>query len=50
MRQVLKRLPLLQQLTLRGCPVAESDGYPDAALRELPLVEQLDGRRVGSRA
>ena len=49
-RQVLRSLPLLQQLTLRGCPVAEREGYTDAVLRELPLVEQLDGRRVGSRA
>jgi len=46
---VLGSLPLLQQLTLHGCPVAKLDDYPDAMLRELSLVEQLDGRRVGSR-
>ena len=46
---MLGSLPLLQQLTLHGCPVAKLDDYPDAMLRELSLVEQLDGRRVGSR-
>ena len=48
-QQVLKSLPLLHQLTLHGCPVASADDYADAVLRELPLVEQLDGRRVRDR-
>ena len=49
LRQVLKSLPLLRQLTLYGCPVAKADDYADNVLRELPLVEQLDGRRVRDR-
>ena len=48
-RQVLTSLPLLHQLTLHGCPVAKADDYAEAVLRELPLVEQLDGRRVRDR-
>ena len=45
-RQVLRSLPLLQQLTLHGCPVTKREDYPEVILQELPLVEQLDGRRV----
>jgi len=48
--QVLARLPLLQQLNVKGCPLAAADaGHPDALLAALPLVEILDGKRVRPR-
>ena len=47
--QVLQQLPLLQQLTLHGCPCAEVEGYQAALLLLLPLVEILDGKRVKGR-
>ena len=47
--QVLAQLPLLQQLNVKGCPLAADESHPEALLAALPLVEILDGKRVQPR-
>eukprot|EP00208_Stichococcus_sp_RCC1054_P003893 CAMPEP_0206144720 /NCGR_PEP_ID=MMETSP1473-20131121/25013_1 /ASSEMBLY_ACC=CAM_ASM_001109 /TAXON_ID=1461547 /ORGANISM="Stichococcus sp, Strain RCC1054" /LENGTH=328 /DNA_ID=CAMNT_0053540631 /DNA_START=406 /DNA_END=1388 /DNA_ORIENTATION=- len=48
--QVLAKLPLLQQLGVRGCPLtAEGPNHPATLLEAFPLLETLDGKRVRAR-
>lgn len=44
--QVLQKLPQLQSLNLKGCPVCGQAGYRDSLLRMLPQLEILDGKRI----
>jgi len=43
---VLKTLPCLRQLNLKGCPVAELPEYAEKVLEIAPRLEVLDSRRV----
>jgi hypothetical protein len=48
--QVLAKLPLLQQLGVKGCKMTSGDEAQSAALlAQLPLLEILDGQRVRQR-
>lgn len=48
-RQVLRQLPALRNLSLRGCPLAEQPGYREAILALAPGLEILDNQRVKER-
>ncbi len=49
-KQVLAKLPLLQQLGVHGCPLTGGGSpHPAPLLEALPLVEILDGKRVRTR-
>lgn len=44
--QVVAQLPNLQNLTLKGCPLAESQGYPGKVKEQLPHLHILDSHRL----
>lgn len=44
--QVLAQLPRLQNLTLKGCPLAEQPGYPENVRELLPQLQILDSHRL----
>jgi hypothetical protein len=44
---VLSSLRRLQQLSMRGCPLAEQPGYAATAVKMCPDLRALDGRKVG---
>ena len=44
--QVLAQLPNLQNLTLKGCPLAEQQGYPGNVKEQLPQLLILDSHRL----
>ncbi|KAH7617436.1 putative Malignant fibrous histiocytoma-amplified sequence 1 [Nannochloris sp. 'desiccata'] len=44
--EVLKKLPLLRQLTLKGCPVADLPGYQEKILKLVPRLQILDNKRL----
>jgi hypothetical protein len=46
--QVLKQLPLLRNLNLKGCPICERAEYPSRLLRMLPGLDILDGKRISA--
>jgi len=43
---ILKKLPLLRQVTLKGCPVAELPGYQEKILKLVPRLQILDNKRL----
>lgn len=43
---MLSQLPLLRQLTLKGCPVAELPGYQEKILQLAPQLQILDNKRL----
>ena len=44
--QVLAQLPNLQNLTLKGCPLAEQQGYPDNVREQLSQLHIIDSQRL----
>ncbi len=44
--QALAQLPNLQNLTLKGCPLAEQPGYPESIRELLPQLQILDSHRI----
>lgn len=44
--QILAQLPNLQNLTLKGCPLAEQQGYPDNVKEQLSQLRILDSNRL----
>lgn len=44
--EVLKQLPLLRQLTLKGCPVSELPGYQERIVKLVPRLQILDNKRL----
>ena len=43
---VLSQLPLLRQLTLKGCPVADLPNYLEKILQLVPHLQILDNKRI----
>jgi hypothetical protein len=44
--RVLSALPVLRQLSLKGCPVAQLPGYKERVLQLAPRLRVLDNQRV----
>lgn len=45
---VLAKLPSLRQLTLKGCPLADAEGYHQHILELAPRLDIMDGRKLNS--
>ena len=43
---MLSQLPSLHQLNLRGCPIADVPDYQAQLLRQLPMLDVLDSKKV----